>query len=63
MTIAKLKLAEALGLGMSALICFPIFNAVDGTRPLITEFEAGAIAGVVLLKLIEALHAYIGPRS
>jgi hypothetical protein len=62
MTVAQFKLAEAAGLGLLAPVFFFLIHAVEGTRPFVTEFEAGAVVGVCLLKLIEAFRAYLTPQ-
>ena len=59
-TMVRFKLVEASALALTAPVFFALVNWIDGTRPLITEFEAGGITTVVLLKLLEALRAAFG---
>ncbi len=60
MSAVALKLCEALSFVFLPPVAFCVFHVITGDRPLITEFEAGAIVGVILLKLIEALRIYVG---
>lgn len=60
MTLVKFRLAEAIGFAAVAPVFFCLLHWIDGTRPFVTEFEAGAITGVVWLKLIEVLRAKFG---
>jgi hypothetical protein len=57
MNAVGFRLGEAVVGGAILPLLFCFFHWIDGTRPLITEFEAGAIVAVVILKLIEALRA------
>jgi hypothetical protein len=58
MTTLKIKLTEAL-LVLLIPLNFCLIRAIDGVRPLITQFEAGAATAIVGLKLIEALKTYM----
>ena len=55
------KLSEAVMAGSILPIFFCFIHWIDGARPLITEFEAGAIFAAVGLRLIEALQAATRP--
>jgi hypothetical protein len=59
MTTVKFKIFEAGMLAISTPLFFASFHLILGDRPLISEFEAGGVTGVVLLKLIEALRAHV----
>lgn len=54
---AKDRLAEGVGFAIGLTLVFILFHFIDGSRPLIPEFEAGGITGVVMLKLMEAGRA------
>jgi len=58
MSLVKFRIFEAIVGPTVAMIFFCAFHFIEGSRPLITEFEAGALWGFVLLKLIEAVRAY-----
>jgi hypothetical protein len=53
----KFRLSEAALVGTMLPSVFCLFHWIEGSRPFITEFEAGAIWAVILLKLNEALRA------
>jgi hypothetical protein len=55
----RLHCIEALLFAITGPIAFSLLHYIDGTRPLVTEFETGGIVGVVLLKCIEAIRAYM----
>lgn len=63
MNKTEYNLLEAVALATFAPLFFCALHAVDGTRPLVTEFEAGGITGVVLYKLIEVLRTASGRGS
>ena len=62
MTIIRYKLFEVFMAVLIMPICFSLIHIVEGSRPLVTEFEVGAITGIVLVKLIEVWRIYIEGR-
>lgn len=56
----KSELEEAGFLIVFMPLFFTLFHYIDGSRPFVTEFEVGAISGVVLLKLVDALQVWFG---
>lgn len=62
-SFVKFKLLEAGCAAICLPIGFSICHIIFGERPHITEFEAGAICGVVLLKLIDSLRAKVERRQ
>jgi hypothetical protein len=58
-TPLKFKLVESVAGPAMLAIIFCFLHWIDGHRPLITEFEAGAITAVTFLRLQEAFNIYI----
>ncbi len=61
MTTVQFKLLDAVVFATTVIPTFAFFNMILGTRPLITEFEWGAIIGVTLLKTLDAFRSWMAP--
>lgn len=58
MTATRFRIFEIVGIAVLAPAFFCLLHWIDGTRPFVTEFEAGGITGAVLIKFTEALRVY-----
>ena len=59
MTETRFRIFEIVGIAVLAPAFFCLLHWIDGTRPFVTEFEAGGITGAVLIKFTEALRIHL----
>lgn len=63
LTPVMFRLSQAAATILILWPLFLLFHLVEGKPAHLSEFEAGGITAVVILRLIQAFHAYYEPRA